>query len=137
MTRFDAATEDERRELFADAISAHRERESAFLTIEADSGDDASNDADDSEDDPAPWVQFADDTLNLDCTDDELGSLKSLLDSFPAFTIEDLTSPEDAEGTNVRVGARTDAERVAAFVERVFRAVYKRPEDYRAWVAAV
>ena len=133
MTRFDAATEDERRELFVDAICAHRERESAFLTIEADS----EIPTDDSEDDPAPWVQFADGIVNLDCTDTELSSLKSLLDSFPAFTIEELTRPEDAKGTNVRVSARVDTERIVAFVERVFLDVYEHPPEYRAWVAAI
>ena len=35
MTRFDAITADDRRALFADAIRAHDERESAFVTIEA------------------------------------------------------------------------------------------------------
>ena len=133
MTRFDAATDDGRSELFADAIRAHRERESAFLTIEA---SEDSNEADDSED-TVPWVQFSDDIVNLDCTDDELTRLKSLLDSFSAFIIEDLTSPEDTDGTNVRVSVRADDERIAAFVERIFREVYERPAEYRAWVTAV
>ena len=35
MTRFDADTEETRRELFVDAIAAHGERGSPFLTIEA------------------------------------------------------------------------------------------------------
>ena len=136
MTRFDATTEDTRIELFGDAIRAHDERNSAFLTIEAPIDEDTT---DDSEDEPAsaPWVQFADGVLNLDCTADELNELKSLLSSFPAFTIDALESPEDADGTNVRITARTDPERVAAFIERVFLAVYDLPEDYRAWVAAV
>lgn len=136
MTRFDASTEDARRELFADAIRAHDERNSAFLTIEATIDEDTTDDIED-EPAPAPWVQFADEMLNLDCTDGELNELKSLLSSFPAFTIDALESPEDADGTNVRVVARTDPERVAEFIERVFLAVYDAPEDYRAWVTAV
>jgi hypothetical protein len=137
MTRFDAITADDRRALFADAIRAHDERESAFVTIEAAAENaDASNDAA-SADESTPWVQFADGTLNLDCTDDELDRLNSLLDEFRAFTVDDLATPEDADGTNVRVTARTDDERVAEFVDRVFRRVYDRPEEYRAWVAAV
>ena len=134
MTRFDASTEDARKKLFADAIRAHRERESAFLTLEVERND-APADADDPE--PAPWVQFADGIVNLDCTDDELERLKSLLDAVSVFTIEDLTSPENADGTNVLVSARADAERVAAFLDRVFREVYECPETYRAWVTAV
>lgn len=128
MTRFAAESPAERRKLFVDAVVAHRERASAFLTVEADPED---------EDDPAPWVQFGDRTFNLDCTDDELERLKSLLDSYPAFRIDRLETPEEAEGTNVRITARSDANRLAAFVDEVFRAVYDRPEGYRAWVAAV
>jgi len=36
MTRFDATEPAERRKLYVDAIAAHRERESTFLTFEAD-----------------------------------------------------------------------------------------------------
>ena len=137
VTRFDAATADGRRELFADAIRAHDERDSAFLTIEAaGNGANAGNDAG-SGSESTPWVQFADGTLNLDCTDDELDRLKSLLDEFPSFTVDDLTTPEDVDGTNVRVVARTDDERVGEFVDRVFQRVYNRPDGYRAWVTVV
>lgn len=128
MTRFDAADPTERRKLFADAVRAHRERDSAFCTLEVDGGDDEA---------PRPWVQFADRTFNLDCTDAELDRLESLLDDFPEFRIEAMESPEDVDGTNVRVTARSDANRLAGFVDRVFREVYGRPDDYRAWAAAV
>jgi hypothetical protein len=37
----------------------------------------------------------------------------------------------------VRVTARADAALLARFVDRVFREVYDRDEDYRAWVVAV
>jgi hypothetical protein len=132
MTRFDATTEDTRRELFADAIRAHDERDSAFVTIETDTDGNENSEAT-----VVPWVQFADGMLNLDCTDAELDRLKSLLDSFSAFTIDALDSPEEADGTNVRVAARTDPERTAEFIDSVFREVYEYPADYRAWVTAV
>jgi hypothetical protein len=108
-----------------------------------DEGGDASRDDGDEDgdtDDAAeapPWVQFGDGTLNLDCTDAELDDLKSLLAEFPAFKIDDLTRPEEAEGVNVRVSALADPNRVAQCVEQIFRDVYDQPEGYRAWVAAV
>jgi len=139
MTRFDAADAEARRALFLDAIDAHQQRSSPFLTIEADGAaaeTDESGDDDDENVGP-PWVQYADGTLNLDCTDAELDRLKSLLDEFAAFSIDDLHRPEEAEGTNVRLTARTDPERVAQFLDRAFREVYERPEDYRVWAAEV
>jgi hypothetical protein len=132
VTRFDADDPTDRRLLFAEAVAAHRERGSAFCEFEAAPATD-----DDGEALPAPWLQFAEDTFNLDCTDAELEALKGLLGEFPAFRIDALESPETAEGTNVRVTARSDASRLAAFADRVFRAVYGREEGYRAWVTAV
>ncbi|MFC7202350.1 hypothetical protein ACFQJC_02405 [Haloferax namakaokahaiae] len=132
MTRFEAATTRERRKLFADAVVAHRNRGSAFLTVEADYDPDV-----DGEDAPAPWIQFADRTFNMDVTDDELEKLKGMLSSYPEFRIDQLESPETAEGTNVRITARSDANRLAAFTDDAFQTVYGRDEDYRAWVVAV
>ena len=144
MTRFDASDPTERRKLFADVIAAHRQRGSQFCTVEAERADDDSFDptAEDADNDdeavqPPPWVQLAEDTFNLDCTDAELDRLKSLLDDYPEFRIDQLESPEGAEGTNVRITARSDAARLGGFVERVFREVYDRPEEYRAWVVDV
>lgn len=150
MTRFDASDPTDRQKLFAEAVTAHRERGSAFLTVEAEltadeqaraddlAGEesDAETATDESAETPpqVPWVQFADQTLNLDCTDAELDRLKSLLPEFPEFRIDQLESPEESEGTNVRITARADANRLAGFVERVFLTVYERPDDYRAWV---
>jgi hypothetical protein len=128
MTRFDAATGETRNELFADAIRAHEERDSAFLTVEADSGADGSQ---------PPWVQFADGLVNLDCTERELDRVKSLLNDYPEFRIDELDSPEDADGTNARIAARTDPERVAGLLDGIFTEVYERPADYRVWVVAV
>ena len=139
MTRFDAADPTERRKLFADAVTAHRKRGSAYLTVEAEltetererEGEDEDGDA------VPPWVQFADQTFNVDCTDEELERLKALLEEFPEFRIDQLESPEEAEGTNVRITARSDANRLAGFVERAFREVYGRDDDYRAWVTEI
>ena len=132
MTRFDATDPAERRKLFAAAVAAHRERGSQFLTVEADPVEDEDGDPL-----PAPWLQFAEKTFNLDCTDEELDRLKALIDEFPEFRIDQLESPEEAEGTNVRVTARSDANRLAEFADRAFREVYGRDEEYRAWVVAV
>ena len=137
MTRFDAAGPEARRALFVEAIDAHEQRASPFLTIEADATDEDADATPDDADASAPWVQYADGKLNLDCTDAELDRLKSLLDEFGAFSIDDLHRPEEVEGTNVRLTARTDPERVAQFLDRAFREVYERPEDYRAWAAEV
>lgn len=128
MTRFDADEPAERRKLVAEAIRAHRERASPYLTVEAD-GDES--------DDPPPWIQFGEDVLNLDVTDDERERLDSLLSEFPAFKIRQLEQPENAEGTNVRIGALADAARVGQFVDRAFQEVYDLPEDYRLWVTEI
>ena len=151
MTRFDADTPTERRKLFADAVTAHRRRGSAFLTVEAEAveqpsfgdGEAAAGDVgrdgdDDAEDEEAtPWLQFAEKTFNLDATDEELDRLKSLVGEFPEFRIDQLESPDSAEGTNVRITARSDANRLADFADRVFRDVYDLDETYRAWVVRV
>ena len=148
MTRFDAADPTERRKLVADAVRAHRRRSSPFLTVELDpEAVDAPAGAESApagaEGAPAddgravPWIQFAEDTFNLDCTDAELDALEALLEAFPEFRIDALDSPEDADGTNVRLTARSDANRLAAFVDRAFPAVYGAPEGYRLWVVTV
>lgn len=136
MTRFAAQTPAERRQLIVDAIVAHRERASAFLTIEADPT--ALEDASDVDTDLGiPWVQFADGIVSIDCTDAELERLKSLLPTFPAFKIDELVRPEDAEGTHARISAKADPNRIAQFCEAIFLRVYQCPEDSRLWVTAV
>lgn len=160
MTRFDASEPTERRTLFADAVTAHRERASPFLTAEVTADDDgaefgaggteAATGTDDGESDDGeggdeadepdrapPWIQFGDTEFNLDCTDAELERLESLLDEFPEFRIDQLETPDEAEATNVRITARSDANRLAAFADRAFTDVYDQPDDYRLWIAAV
>ncbi len=135
MSRFDAADPAERRKLYVDAITAHRSRGSEFLTLEAD--DDALTDESETGPDPelgVPWIQFGDDTLNLDCTDDELEELKRLLGEYPAFKIDELHRPEEADGANVRISAKADANRIAQFIDAVFQRVYELPQSVRVWV---
>ena len=134
MTRFDAETPQERRTLFAEAVTAHRERASAFMTLEADCRSSAS---DETEGVPAPWIQFAENMFNLDVTDSELEQVHTLVSEFPEFRVDQLESPEDAEATNVRITARSDANRLAAFADRVFIEVYNCPDEYQAWVTAI
>ncbi|MFW6000458.1 MAG: hypothetical protein ACOCPY_03265 [Halorubrum sp.] len=132
MTRFDAATEDGRLKLFADAAAAHRARSGDVMTVDVDP------DSDDTEGgEVPPWIQLAGTELIMDCTDDELERLKDLLSEFPEFRIDELVSPEEAEGTNAVVTARSDANRVAGFIERAFREVYGLSETYQAWVTAI
>ena len=143
MTRFDADTPTDRRKLFADAVTAHRTRGSAFLTIEADTveepsfGTDEAAEDDDAEADPDPWLQFAEKTFNLDVTDAEHERLNALVDDYPEFRVDALESPDSAEGTNVRITARSDANRLADFADRVFTEIYERDDGYRARVVQV
>jgi hypothetical protein len=132
MTRFDAAIEPERLKLFADAATAHRTRSSDVMTVDVDPDSDVTDGGA-----VPPWIQLAGTELVMDCTDDELDRLKDLLGEFPEFRIDELVSPEEAEGTNAVVTARSDANRVAGFVERAFREVYELDEEYRAWVTAI
>ncbi|ATW89631.1 hypothetical protein halTADL_2927 [Halohasta litchfieldiae] len=131
MTRFDAATDTERRQLFAEAITAHRKRDSEFLTIEPDELPPESTE------ELTPWIQFSDTTVSMDCTDDELDRLKGLLDSYPEFRAESLESPEEAEGTHAEITARSDANRLAMFIDEAFQTVYGYESTYKAWVVAI
>lgn len=133
MTRFDAVEESERRKLYADAVTAHRNRSSPVMTVDID----PESDVTETEDEFPPWIQVAGTEVVMDCTDAELDRLKDLLTDYPEFRIDELESPEEAEGTNVVISARSDANRVAAFLERAFREVYELEADYRAWVTEV
>ena len=131
MTRFDAATPEDRRELFAATVAAHRERGSEFLTLEPDSDPPATEDA------LIPWIQFGGTTVAMDCTDEELDRLKDLLSEYPDFTIDDLESPEEVEGTHVQLSSQSDADRLAAFFDAVFQRVFGYPESYRVWAVSI
>lgn len=127
MTRFSATAEAERRTLFTEAIEAHRTRGSPFVTVEADP---------DAEMAVAPWVQYADEDglVNLDCTDAELPAIETAVDAFGGATITDRTTPEDADGTNLKVAIEGDPERVAMLVDSIFRDGFGLEPDYRAWI---
>jgi len=131
MTRFDAATPTERRKLFADAITAHRKRNSPFLTVEP------AELPPDTDDELFPWIQFTEKTFAMDCTDAELDRLKSLVSEFPEFRIESLDSPDEAEGTHAQISARSDANRLASFMDAAFQQVYGYDDTYTAWVVAI
>jgi hypothetical protein len=135
MTRFDAADTAERRKLFAEAVIAHRNRGSAFLTIEVDP-DHVTETVADGEP-PVPWIQFADQVFNLDCGGAELDRLKEVLGEFPECRIDRIERPDDADGVNVRITARSDANRLGQFADRALRSTYELDEDYRAWVTQV
>jgi len=143
MTRFDADEPTERRKLFADAVTAHRTRGSEFLTIEAQEPETPSFGSEEAEEDDEgtetvpPWLQFAEKTFNLDVTDEEQDRLNALVDDYPEFRIDALESPDTAEGTNVRISARSDANRLADFADRVFQEVYDLGEEYHAWVVQI
>ena len=130
MTRFAAASAAERQTLFAEAIEAHRTRESPFVTVEADP---------DAEMAVAPWLQYADGDglVNLDCTDAELPAIEAAVDSFGGATITDRTAPEDADGTNLKITVTGDTERVAMLIESIFRDGFGLGSDYRAWVVEI
>ena len=136
MTRFDAADAAERRKLFAESVLAHRNRGSQFCTIEVDPAD-APGASDDDEPAPVPWIQFAEKTFNLDCTGAELDRLKGLLDEFPECRIERIERPEEAEGANVRITARSDANRLGQFADRALQVTFGLDDDYRAWVTQI
>lgn len=147
MTRFDATDPEARQKLYVDAITAHRRRGSAFLTLEVDDAAVATDDGtplegaeSDDDQDPelgAPWIQFADGTINLDCTDPELETLKSVLGEFPAFKIDEIHRPDEAEGVNVRVSAKADPNRIAQCLDAIFRRVYELPAEFQVWVVEV
>lgn len=128
MSRFDAETPEDRRQLFADAITAHRQRGSGFITVEPDVL------PPDTAEELVPWIQFSETTVSMDCTDAELDRLKELLDSYPDFRVENLKSPEEAEGTHAQITARSDANRLAMFIDEAFQAVYGYESAYKAWV---
>ena len=131
MTRFDATAADARQALFAATVAAHRERGSEFCTLEPDETPPGSDD------ELVPWIQFGGTTVALDCTDSELERLKALLGEYPDFRIDDLESPEEAEGTHVQITTHSDEDRLAAFFETVFRRAFGYPEEYRVWVVSL
>lgn len=113
MTRFEAHTAHDRLTLVAEAITAHRSRNSKRVVLETDAG----------------RLTYADRTITLDLTDAERERLESLFESFPVFKIEQPATRKAADAT-VHISALADPKHTADFVERVFRRVYELDEDY-------
>ena len=130
MNRFRASTPDDRRVLFREALEAHRERDSAFLTLEAAPDDDRPG--------PPPWIQYraADETLNLDCTEEEREAVQGLLADVGGATVAARESVEDG-GVNLRVTVRGDDERLAGILERLFVDGFDLDASVPVWAAAV
>jgi hypothetical protein len=130
MNRFRASTPEDRRALFRAAIEAHRERDSAFLTLEAAPDDDRAG--------PPPWIQYraVDETLNLDCTEDELEAVQALIADIGGATVTARESVEDG-GVNLNITVRGDDERLAAIFERLFVDGFDLDASVQVWAAAV
>jgi len=141
MPRFDASTAEDRQRLLADAIAAHRERGSRFCTFEADAlPPNAPEPDEESPGQPTPaWVQYSapEAQLNLDCTDAEYDRIADVLAAASAFTVAQQSSPEDADGRNLRITARTDVERIAEVVDRLFVEGYGYEEEFRLWATEI
>lgn len=132
MSRFDATTPTDRRDLIQAAIEAHRERSSAFCTFEPETAD-----VPDADELGVPWVQCSGDRTTFDCTDRELDRAKSLLDAYDHYRIDEIRRPEDAEGVHVLVSAPGDPALRARFVDDVFTDVFELARDYRLWACGV
>lgn len=131
MTRFTATTAADRVALIADAVVAHRQRGSPYLTAAAATAPpDAAVPA---------WVQYRarDGRFNTDCQSDELDRLIGYLEGYPSFTIVARQQPEDTDGTNVHIEGYGDDERLAQFVEGMFTEVFAYDVDYRLWISEV
>jgi UDP:flavonoid glycosyltransferase YjiC (YdhE family) len=120
VTRFDADTPRERLGLAAEAILAHRKRDSDRATFEAE----------------AAVLAFDHGRFTFSVTDEQRSRLDDLLGEYPVFKVAQPETRKADSGT-VYVSAVTDPKHAADFVEAAFRSVYELPEDYRLWVAAV
>ena len=134
MNRFAGSTPRERESLVVDAIDAHRERDSPYLTLEVDRT--AANREETAG--PPPWIQYRDrdGQLNMDCTDGELESIEAAIDSLGGVRVTDRSSDPEA-GTNLRVTASGDDERIAMIVETLFVDGFGLAEDQVVWAAEI
>lgn len=126
MTRFDADEPDERTVLFAEAITAHRKRNSEETAMEArNEGDPA-----------AVRLVYEDGTVTFQLSEERRERLDDLLAEFPVFKIQQPETRKSPAGT-VHVSAIADPKSAADFLEAAFRQVYGFPPDYRVWVVRV
>lgn len=132
MNRFAGTSTAEREALIVAAIRAHRARESSYLTLEVDP--ESSRASDEGADRPPPWIQYRDQDqrLNLDCTREELTSIRSAIDQMGGvYGTEE--EPVEAGGTNLRVNVAGDDERVAHVIDRFLVDGFGLPADHRLW----
>lgn len=120
MTRFEASEPAQRRALIAEAVTAHRRRDSEAAVFEA--GD--------------VRVRYADRVIRLDVDPDERDRLDAVLGEFPVFKRKQPETRKAEEGV-VYVSAIADAKHAADFLEAAFREVYGRAEGYELRVVRV
>jgi hypothetical protein len=120
MTRFEAHAQHDRLTCIAEAITAHRKRDSEGAVFETDAG----------------RLTYADRTISLELTDTERERLDTLLESYPVFKIEQPATRKAPEGA-VHVSAIADPKHAADFVESVFRDVFEQEEEYELRVVRV
>ncbi|MFB6267185.1 MAG: hypothetical protein ABEI31_05965 [Halodesulfurarchaeum sp.] len=163
MTVFDADDPTARKALFADAIAAHRERDSQFVTVEADRATDPGPG-------PPPFVQYAAGAgrCNLDCLESERPALESVVSEFGGAAIVDrhevsrdtlgaTTEESSARGrgnasdnpeaggggppqeraVNLRIRVPGDDRRIAEFIERCFVSGFGLDTGFRVWVTRI
>jgi hypothetical protein len=124
VTRFEASTPGERLGLLVDAVTAHRNRGSEGVLLEAEV------------EGTSHRIEYADRLVRLEADDDAEERLDDLLDSFPVFKIKQPETRKADSGV-VYVSAIADPKHAAEFIEGVFRAVYRADEDYTLRVVRV
>jgi hypothetical protein len=138
MTRFSADAPGDRRALVAEAVFAHRARDSEAAAFEA--GDRRLDYADRVVTVPVGRREETGDADTPDDADDGDAELRdrlgALLDGYPVFKV-DQPATRKADDDVVYVSAIADPKHVADFVDDCFRRVYGRPNDYELWVTRV
>lgn len=117
MTRFEAATPETRRALFAEAVAAHRRRDSDAAVFEA----------------AGRRLRYDDRLVRFEVDGVERGRLDELLGTFPVFKPKQPETRKADDGV-VFVSAIADAKHAADFLDAAFREVYGLAEDYEARV---
>ncbi|MFP4530184.1 MAG: hypothetical protein ACLFNC_02720 [Halodesulfurarchaeum sp.] len=137
MNRFAGTTSAERESLIVAAIRAHRERQSPYLTVEAEPEADSERTGE-ANGGPPPWIQYRDrdDRLNLDCTAAELSSIRAAVDRIGGVHITEQESVETG-GTNLRIGVSGEDERVAHVIEQLLVDGFGLPADHRLWATEI
>ncbi|MDZ7850370.1 MAG: hypothetical protein U5K70_06015 [Halodesulfurarchaeum sp.] len=137
MNRFAGTTAEERAALIVAAIRAHRDRQSPYLTLEVDPESDPKRSGGATVG-PPPWIQYReqDERLNLDCTADELDSMRAAIDQIGGVRVTEQESVEGG-GTNLRISVSGDDERVAHVMEQILVDGFGLPADHRLWAIEI